>query len=288
MATTIRVEETFDSRKLSKDREERSYVIFDTLQNSLVSETQAKEEWFRQIPDRVSDWPRGDWSLERLGGNSFIGSITYAKDAANDEQPEQEEGQDVYTVSFDGTGGQEKLYQAIETVGRYAQGNPVLDEGAINYDGKKVEGVEIIVPKLSFRIQATLPAQLVTFAYVRDLFNLTGTMNQAPFLGFERGEVLFEGPSGQLRIPATNSAEVTLNFGASPNLKNLVLGDSASNQITVGEKLGWDYLEVQYKDDEGGNRIVKVPRQANVRRVYKFGDFEKLRAGNNVNNIGVL
>jgi len=76
----------------------------------------------------------------------------------------------------------------------------VVTKRVVNGEGTGVEGVDITIPVYNFSETHYLPTLIVTPQYKADLFRLTGRTNQAPFRGFQPGEVLFLGASGSLRI----------------------------------------------------------------------------------------
>jgi hypothetical protein len=181
----------------------------------------------------------------------------------------KETGQSSY--SFDTGGGNQKITQSLETVGRYGEDPPDF-QGAIGVSSDSVEGTDITVPVFNFTETHYIPAALVTGAYKTTLFYLTGRVNDAPFKGFARGEVLFLGASGSQR--GTEDWEIAFKFAASPNATNLKVGD-----ITGIEKKGWEYLWVRYADAEDENTLIKQPVAAYVERVYEYGNFALLGIG---------
>ena len=86
--------------------------------------------------------------------------------------------------------------------------------------------------------------------------------------------VLFLGASGSKR--GNGDWEITFNFAASPNQTNITVGD-----ITVAQKLGWEYMWVRYADAEDtiAKAIVKKPIAVYIERVYELGDFSNLGIG---------
>ena len=111
----------------------------------------------------------------------------------------------------------------------------------------------------------------MTTAYKKRLAELTGTVNNGKFKGYAPGEVLFLGASGSRRGKHSDDDwEITFRFAVSPNRENLKIGD-----LTIKEKLGWDYLWVRYADEVSSDQksLVKKPESAYVERVYQAADF---------------
>lgn len=170
--------------------------------------------------------------------------------------------------SFDSTGGTQHITQSIQTVNRYGSSASTLLGGAIGYDGENVAGVDITVPVWNWQETYYLTdAELNTPAY----YALTGMVNSDVFYGYQPGEVLFLGASGQKR--GDSRWEVTFKFAASPNQSGITVG--AISGIT---KDGWDYLWVQYTNDVDGsaNIRIKKPAAVYIEQVYDRAPFSIL------------
>lgn len=177
--------------------------------------------------------------------------------------------------SFQTGGKSSRMFAALEHVADYgtgAEGVAVPNhKGAINVTEDRVEGTDIIIPVYTFGIRKKIDAVLVTEAYKGVIYNATGKVNGASFLGFAKGEVLFAGASGAQS--SDESWEIDFQFMASPNELDLSAGD-----ISGIVKEGWHYLWVEFEDVEHAEsaRIVKQPFAAHVERVYHYGDLAGL------------
>ena len=201
----------------------------------------------------------------RLAEDAWEGEVSWGQL----QSPETGES----TFSFDTGGGQQHITNSLKTRARYAPAGQVPPDfrGAIGVTDNSVEGVDIQVPVYNFNETHYLSDHLVTPAYKKTLFLLTGTVNRQPFKGFAPGEVLFQGASGSKR--GVEQWEVTFRFAASPNVSGLVLGDIGG----IG-KAGHDYLWVRYAEDEdaAANRLVRRPVGVYIEQVYPEGDFSGL------------
>jgi hypothetical protein len=199
---------------------------------------------------------------ERLATNAWKVIVRFdAPQPYEDTTPEP-------VFSFDSTGGTQHITQSLQTVGRYGPSASTLLGGAIGYDGENVAGVDITVPVWNWQETYYLTdAELNTPAY----YALTGTVNSDVFEGYQPGEVLFLGASGQKRGNAR--WEVNFKFAASPNRTGIAVGP-----ILVLSKDGWDYLWVQYGDDvdNTANIRIKKPVAAYVEQVYDRAPFSIL------------
>ena len=174
-------------------------------------------------------------------------------------------------VSFDTTGGTQKVTQSLQTVGAYPAGSPNL-QGAINYDGEKVNGVDIGIGAYDFTEQHIMTTAQCDADYRVVLATLTYTVNNATFRGFAAGEVLFKGAVGQQIVDdGIKKWQLNFRFAVSPNRSNFYVGG-----ILVPMKYGWDYLWTLYADTVDGNRVVKVPAHVYVERLYTFSNFSLL------------
>jgi len=211
---------------------------------------------------------RNSLKVQPLGLDSWRGTSTYGLVAFTPN----EVGDSVYGFTIGG--GTEHVAQSRSTVAAYAptgQSPPDFD-GAINFDGENVNGVDIRAGGGGFTETHYMSNTQVTDAYKRIVARLYAHMNASPFKGHDRGEVLFDGAQGTRR--GDDDWEVTFKFIVSKTRRNYDVGS-----IRVAEKLGWDYLWVYYLRSVSENVIVKQPRAIYVERVYEFGDFASLGIG---------
>lgn len=178
--------------------------------------------------------------------------------------------------TFDTSGATFKITQSIKTQASYARlgSSPTDHKGAINVDGERVNGVDIVVPVHVFSETYELTPYVVTPSYKGVLFNLTGKTNNKLFRGFLAGECLFMGASGSL--DQNGFYQVDFKFAASPELRNFTVGD-----ITVLLKRGWEYVWTAYekKVDDASFKVATVPSEVYVEQVYRDGDFSTLGIG---------
>ena len=151
--------------------------------------------------------------------------------------------------------------------------------GLIGVTDKGVEGVDVIVPTLSFSIERHVAGPSVTQAYVVALSRLIGRVNSGNFKGFAAGEVLAMSARGSIR--SVDDASVPLwslnfEFAVSPNIANATIGG-----LTVESKRGWDYLEIHYEEEEDTtNKLtLKKPYAYTVHQVYQYANFAAFGVG---------
>jgi len=118
----------------------------------------------------------------------------------------------VTDVSWTTTGKTQTRYRSLNTetsidFDRNPWTSPPDFDGLINVSEDGPAGVDVVVPTLSFTETHKFNPEDVTEQKIADWSNLTGTINNSPFRGFGKGEVLFKGVSGQ-----TNADLVSLTF----------------------------------------------------------------------------
>ncbi len=195
--------------------------------------------------------------------------------------------------AFDTSGGTQHITQAIETVNSYGPDADDGNKGAIGYDGKNVQGVDITVPVFKWSETHHFYDFQITDAYKKKLADLTGRVNGDTFKGFAAGEVLFLGASGsRLNDDSAAQWEVAFHFARSPNRTGIEVGD-----IGGIAKKGWEYMDIRYRDEpnaagrEEGEatptggvhsakpQIFRVPRAVYIHRVSYDADFSELGIG---------
>lgn len=213
---------------------------------------------------------------EHHGGGVWTFSANYHHPDRDDEDQREQLETGEYVFSFDTSGGTTVRKASLATTAYAKSGETAFEwKGLIGVerDGAelRVEGVEIGVQALKFSIHKRVPRTSLTTAYIKLLSDMTFTWNDAAFMDFAIGELLFVGASGS---QGTNSdPEVTYNFIASPNASSLTVGE-----ITGIYKRGHDYLWVYWEkiEDTTGKGTVARPKAAYVEKVYESSNFALL------------
>jgi len=220
------------------------------------------------------------YSVEYLGDDAWQVEVTYVKEGAEDpEQPDPLRR----TRSFDTGGGTQHITQA-EDERRFGSGAPD-QQRAIGVDGDSVNGVDIVVPALTWTETYDVPHEFITAEYIKNLSRVTGTVNNAPFRTFPAGEILFLGASGSQEWDSDKGEgpwNLSYKFSQSPNagpgqtLPSLTIGS-----ITGVEKEGHDYMWIRYEDDVQSETLIKKPKSVYVNKVYRRENFGQLGLGDN-------
>jgi hypothetical protein len=180
--------------------------------------------------------------------------------------------------SFVTTGGTKHITQSLSTAAQYVPaGKTVADfKGAIGVGQDSVEGADIPAKSFKWTEQWKLPLGNYSWAYAQVLSRLTPCLNNAPFRGFPKSEVLFEGAEGGLSVKDSQILELTYHFSQQTSLNGLTVGD-----ITVTTVAGWQMMWVHYKKsvDTDSNQAIAAPDQVNVENVISDGDLSLLGIG---------
>jgi hypothetical protein len=216
-----------------------------------------------------------------LGAGVWTGVAEYGfqlatADDTTDQNPPDDSTHLGPEWSFDTQGGQQHLTQSKETKSKTKRGGGTAEDykQAVGVTRDSVEGVDVFAPKLEFTV--TLQRQFVNLKYVRTLRGAVGKTNSAPWYGFDTGEVLYLGCSGQAKPGERFS--ITHKFAAGENIK---AGDPRlviCTGLTLPAKGAWEYVWCSYADAVDSNLRVRLPVSAYVERVYDSTDFTALFA----------
>lgn len=238
--------------------------------------------WNYPAGSAVGQLQADSYTLEYLGGDAWHLTVNYSKEGAEDDE---QTGPIRRSRSFDTSGGQEHITQAIAGKVSEKGKEPNLTDGdkVIGFDGTNVNGVDIIVPQLTFMENYEVPASYVSAAYIKKVSQASGTTNNAEFRGFKAGEVLFIGASGSQewdKDKGDGPWALTYKFSISPNAgANQTLPALTVGEITGIEKKGHEYLNTYYEDNVRDNKMWKVPKIVWVHQVYRETNFADLGIG---------
>jgi hypothetical protein len=271
----------------------RSYKVFghsdDVALHSDCNQRISGQLMFWQYPGANVQLRAESYSVDYLGDDAWHVEIQYEKVGADAQEPDPLRR----SRSFDTSGGTQHITQAIENVTvttsktgtttvtsagetMFPSGAPSMN-GAIGVDGNSVNGVDIVVPALSWTEAYDVPHAYITSDYIKGVAGLTGSVNKQAFRTFAAGEVLFAGASGSQEWDdqkGNGPWNLSFKFVASPNVTAQKIGD-----ITGVTKKGHQYLWVRYEDAVSSGQLVKKPKAVYVNNVYREGDFSGLGIG---------
>lgn len=211
------------------------------------------------------------WSEDSGGTRRFNFTVTYSW-----ALPESER-----RWSFDTGGGTFKI-TASKATSRYARPGGIAPDfqGAIEVKDGRAEGIEVVIPALKITCTYRHPASSTIVNagtidnYIKTLAGMTGKTNNATWLTYAQGELLFLGASGEY-VP-NQPTEIQYQFAVSQNAASLTIGT-----ITGIVKRGHDYVWVLYEpgEDATAKKVVQTPLAAYVERVYDETDLATLGIG---------
>ena len=206
------------------------------------------------------------WDEPDDGSGHVTFSVTYGSG---------EPAEGILRIGFDTTGGNVRMRSSLSTTSYPTAGRTAPDfKGAIEVSGGEPQGVDVTLPALRLTFRYKWPKGVVQLADVRNIARQTGKTNSGSFYGFNAGELLFLGASGEID-PATPT-DVSYNFAASENA-TLSIG----SWITGISKKGHQHLWVAFEDyeDTSAKKRVSRPLAAYVETLYREADFSVFGIG---------
>lgn len=186
-----------------------------------------------------------------------------------------EPAEGILRIGFDTTGGSVRMRTSLSTTSYPTSGRTAPDfKGAIEVSGGEPQGVDVTLPALRLSFRYKWPKGVVQLADVRNLARSTGKTNSDSFYGFDPGELLFLGATGEID-PATPT-DLTYSFAASENA-TLSIG----SWITGISKKGHQHLWVAFEDyeDTSAKKLVSRPLAAYVETLYRQTAFSGFGIG---------
>lgn len=287
----------------------KSWKVFGTTDDTLVhaeANVYASGQFaYWQYPGNPNVQLRAEsYTVSYLGDDAWQVTISYEKNGGDDENQTDPLKR---SRSFDTSGGTQHITQSPQyddttTAVAGPDGLPITTRnytgeriyaatgvgtptqfGAIGVDGQSVNGVDIVVPALSWTETYDVPSSYVTSTYIKRTAFITGSVNNAAFRSFRAGEVLFIGCSGSQECDDDRGYgpwNLSYKFVASPNA-----GDNETTKaLKVGDisgivKKGHEYLWIRYEDSVSQNTLLKKPKFVYVNQVYPESDFSRLGIG---------
>jgi len=174
-----------------------------------------------------------------------------------------------------------RLMQMVNVNGGVSPGNAINWNGRIGPAGE-INGTKRLAPSMTEECIATFKADEITTAYKRMLLKLTGCVNNAPFHGWEKGEVLFVGASQNRSYQNDRKdwlTDVVFHFSIRPNMVSPQIG----GVVLPGTVEGWDYPwcieENTVASANGGRLPARKVSGVYLTRIYRRADFNLLALG---------
>ncbi len=144
----------------------------------------------------------------------------------------------------------------------------------IGVDGEDVTGVDKRIPKSQFIIDTDVNELALTATYWRRIMDYSGTINDATWKIWAKGEVLFLGARIVRRGKGDNRARFT--FLVSPNATLQINTTSGVQNVF---KRGWEYLWLERLKTTSSSRIKMEIKAVHVASIYDSNNFLSLGLG---------
>lgn len=225
-------------------------------------------------PDFIFGIPLESITTKELPALGWF-EVTANYDKKQDDKAE--EGDTSFSFEISGSTQKIRMSESLIDIKGTAPGT-VGKPCPIGWDGKKVAGIDIVVPEASWEetyvFGEVTPTNRITW------MQLVGKTNNAPFKGAATGEVLLESISGS---SAPNKPwTVSFKFKYSQNRTGVVFeifdNDVRSN-VTFANVPGWGVFDFHYHEQIEGEDIVVWPKAVLLHQVYRSGNFALLGIG---------
>lgn len=207
------------------------------------------------------------------GGGVWICTAVFSLRVPTDSQNEEDTEALGPSYTIDLTAGTIHITQSLETTGAYSVDatTPPDYAQAIGVTKDSITGTDIFAPKFEFGL--TVKTYPLTLEFIRVLRAAVAKTNDAPWKGFDTGEVLYLGLTGQCEPNELWKLNHKFAVGENKDVK-------VTPSLTV-PKAAWEYLWVAYKPGRIGSGtgavVAQVPRYVYTERVYDATDFNALR-----------
>lgn len=224
------------------------------------------------------------WVDTVAGDGEWLGSAEYEdEEDSNQAPPVLEVGQERW--SFNTQGGTAHMTQGLRMSSspdvferRYpAPGKQVRDyRGAIRVTREGIEGCDVPTGVNMIECTTVLDAADVDDAFRNLMAEMSPSVNDAPWRGYEAGEACFLGVRGGER--ADGDHELTFGWWIQKNTVDRVLGTIGTGGSAAIDKAGWEYLWVEYEEYYNSSQklMEKRPAVAYVDKVVEEADFSKI------------
>jgi hypothetical protein len=190
---------------------------------------------------------------------------------------EQQEGDTSFSFEISGESQKIRMSEKLLDIKGVAPGT-IGKPCPIGWDGKKVAGIEIVVPRASweetYAFANVTPTNRITW------MGLVGKTNNAPFKGAATGEVLLESITGS--SSPGKPWVVSFKFLYSQNRSDVafeIFDNDTRSTVTFTSVPGWGVFDFVYHEQIEGEDIVIWPKAVLLHQVYLSGNFAALGIG---------
>lgn len=270
------VYEVRDSESGSIDNESENGEVWNATKKYVIGQCsggviEVKESIDPYLPryytTSVGYWRRKSIAIKGLGNKWFecSGEYTTMMPVGGGGSGDDVNNQQLVpgSVQWDTTGVTEHITNAREEKVLFGDANDSF-EGAINVQGTSVQGLDIIVPMLKYSETWIVPSQTaMSDAFVKAVYENTGSTNADQFRAFSPGEALFTGGRGQWNGDQPY-ATVTFDFQVRANDNSYYV-----KGLGTTTKKGWEYPWIVYRSDTATSGLmIQRPRCLVLDTIY--------------------
>jgi hypothetical protein len=216
---------------------------------------------------------------KQLASNAWEFEVSYGEE--DEDKSDEDPTAGSWKLKWTTGKTQQKLVRAKQLISAQTSSEGMYPLKELNlvmtWDGKEAKGIDVPFAEPTFQIVKYYAAASVTTEAFQNLCSAASPprTNNGVWLGFAAGEVAYFGASAEADIPLrggisrTKPIPITLDYGYSPNLTSIAVG----NGITVASKKGWEVLDVRYIKEADGDSLVPKPIHAHVWRVFDEMDY---------------
>ncbi len=274
---SIEVEEAIESRKYSSQRRngvtsesiECVYFIFGT-DDTAVAKAYGPQDGDAYPDARVqSVVVSRSASVEKVGGpdgGMCKVMVSYGppeQAPPPSDEPEYELSLMAETVHIESAISQDHYPPASDAVGT-----------AIGVDADKVQGVDVYVPKSTYKEVKYVSS--LSRQFKQRLSRVSGCINDRAWKDWAAGEVLFLGATATRK--GQGKWKLEFNFSIQQSLAQSIDTDSGLQEFT---KVGWDYIWIEKarRKSSDGSQVMNTNAAVHVAKVYPAEDFSLLGLG---------
>lgn len=255
------------------------YVAFSDATSVNAQQSEVHQAVINDTPAFQFGHPRTAPRITEIGEGYWDVIVQYStqKDDRDRKNETAAEGQSSQ-FQFNFSGVTQRIRQSVKLVSKTANAPGTVDKSEpINFDGERVDGVDIIVPQASFSETHWFGTDAVSddlkFTWLRSV----GKTNEKKFRNADPGELLLTKVSGSQKN--SEPWAITFEFLFSENITqsfDIYPQGGGAAVATDVDKKGFELFEFGYEPIVALNQKINQLIWVRVQEVYKSTDFDDL------------
>lgn len=231
-------------------------------------------------PDNADSLSKSGVRFDGISGDGCYEISVLYEEASGSGSLSSSKSEDVDKIvafNFDCSGGQRHITHSAKQTIIAAELNP---GGAIGWNGKygsesQIAGVDIPAAQIRESYTRRISKKKLTTAVRRKVASMVGSVNNAPFKGWDPGEVLFLGCtySSNDENKKQTTVDVVYNFAISTNENSFTCNGKTYSCKKKGHEYVWSISETVVKQGEPPKLDVKGIYLETVCPEVDFGEF---------------